>query len=130
MGSLSDTGVRRNIWRRLYVFLAVVLAVFVLGINAIGFICHGFMMSEQSNISTGGDQAAELQKKLNSLADEYDASRKATASALADYDSSLGKCLDFLNSHFADLNKQSVPSSKADLSQMGDANSTARLGGI
>ncbi len=125
MFSHSEIKIPRSTWRRLYVFMAVALAVFVLSVNAIGFICHGFMTSEAVSSPAVAEQTAELQKKLTSLADEYDASRKATSSALADYDSSLGKCLDFFNNHFSDLKKQYTPTGKEDSPQLGNSRSTA-----
>ncbi|HTQ39560.1 MAG TPA: hypothetical protein VMJ32_11055 [Pirellulales bacterium] len=48
--------ITKTAWRRLYVFLALALAVFLLALISVGFICHGFAMSPASAVQASGAQ--------------------------------------------------------------------------
>lgn len=131
-----------NDGRRIYVFFAVALAAFVLGIVAVGFKYHGFMPSSAAIAAEAAEKAAAAEAARQQAAAEaeakaaaeaatreaaerrlgeaeaakaeletaerksqqaYAAAREASAAALAEFETSQSKFLDFLGTHFGEL---------------------------
>ncbi len=68
--------------RRIYVFFTVALAVFVLGIVAVGFAYHGFLPSAERAAAELAEQEAAAEAARQQAAAEAEAQAAAVAAAL------------------------------------------------
>jgi hypothetical protein len=102
---MAETG--KNAWRRLYVFLAVALAVFLAALTGVGTLCHGFAIPP-----AGGSQPAAIQplpippkvKTALAAAEEQGQDAYQAAQCAADeYQTTDIQLQDLLNAHFDEL---------------------------
>jgi hypothetical protein len=128
--------------RRLYVFVAVALAVFLLALTSVGFICHGFAVSSRSDetVSTvagapenvADDDAQplplspEMKTALMAANDQGLVAYRSTQKSVDQYQTTQTELHDLLDQHFADLlhtaqsaGQPSTPAQNGDLTSPG-----------
>jgi hypothetical protein len=106
MDSNEPPDVLRNGRRRIYAFLAVALAVFLLGITIVGIVCKGYALPGEAAAAVDATPRvtpADAATALAAVNDEYKSASSNAAAALKAYESANAEVVAFLNSHFAEL---------------------------
>ncbi len=108
MATIEEPGFARNAKRRVYAFLAVALAVFLLGITIVGMVCKGYAMqlggvkaSPAAPLRMTPEEAATTLAAAN---DECNAANHDAANAIKAYEAANAELAVFIKTHFAELN--------------------------
>jgi hypothetical protein len=111
----------KTAWRRLYVFVAVALAVFLAVISSIGLVCHGFATApagnqasvEKHSTNTPVPVPPELKVALTKAQQRGQQAYQAVQAAVDQYQATDVELQDLLNSHFEDLLQAATAAAKA-----------------
>jgi hypothetical protein len=107
---MPDTG--KTTWRRLYVFVAVALAVFLATMSGVGLVCHGFATAPVNGqqISAAHRSSTqplsvppELKTALAAAQQQGKQAYQAVQTAVDQYQATDVEIQDLLNAHFDDL---------------------------
>jgi hypothetical protein len=97
----------KTTWRRLYVFLAVALAVFLASLTAVGLACHGFACSTVANVQQTAQDTQTVPEDMKSplahASEQAKAAYQAAQSAVDQYQATDVELQDLLDTHFSQL---------------------------
>ncbi len=101
----------KTAWRRLYVFVAVALAVFLVAMSSVGLVCHGFAGASAGNEAAVERRSTnrplsvppELKAALAKAQHQGQQAYQAVQTAVDQYQATDVELQDLLNAHFEDL---------------------------
>ena len=98
---------QKTAWRRLYVFIAVALAVFLATLSAIGMMCHGFVTGVAKSVQPVTTQQLsippEIKTALATAQRQGQEAYQTVQAAVDQYQQIDVEIQDLLNAHFDDL---------------------------
>ena len=107
---------QKTAWRRLYVFVAVALAVFLATLSAIGMMCHGFATGSGKSVQPVTVQQLsippEIKSELAAAQRQGQEAYQTVQAAVDQYQQIDVEIQDLLNAHFDDLLHTAVTMAK------------------